>query len=67
MPITHDLELPIAYVPITGPGVETYERRKECGSPVEITEAQLRASYEKVKDQVIAGITMLLNAPIRTR
>lgn len=33
---TDDLELPIGYVPITGPGVDALENRKETGSPVDL-------------------------------
>lgn len=34
MPITDDLELPIGYVKISGPGVDALDNRKETGSPV---------------------------------
>lgn len=34
MPITDDLELPIEFVKITGPGVDALDNRKETGSPV---------------------------------
>lgn len=34
MPIVDDLELPIEYVKIRGPGVDALENRKETGSPV---------------------------------
>jgi hypothetical protein len=33
---TDDMELPIRYEPITGPGVDAFENRKERGSPVDL-------------------------------
>ena len=49
----------LTYVPITGPGVDALENRKETGSLREITEAEMRESYERVRDDLFAGLKML--------
>lgn len=64
--IVDDLELPIAYVPIKGSGVDALNNRKEAGSPVEITEAELRANWGKVREQNLRFLKTLIDTPIRT-
>lgn len=48
---TDDLELPIGYVPITGPGVDAIESRKEIGSPIDL-EDTLRAPSPLIMQSV---------------
>ncbi|MDB5584827.1 MAG: hypothetical protein JWR80_10003 [Bradyrhizobium sp.] len=55
----------LTFIPITGPGVDAFEARKETGSKVEITEQEMRDSYERVKHRVFAGIKQLRLAAIR--
>lgn len=66
--ITHDLELPIGYVPITGHGVDALENRKETGSPIclegEINErlrSYLRSDLHK--KNLVGLIELVNNSP----
>jgi hypothetical protein len=56
----------LRYVKISGPGVDTLDNRKECGSLHEVTTQELRASIDKVKEANFAGFK-LLNASVIAR
>jgi len=60
--MTDDVERPLAYVPIRGPGVDRLERRKERGSLKEITERELRASVERSIGRITKAIKQLVTA-----
>jgi hypothetical protein len=62
MPITSEADLPIRSVPIGGPAVEALDRRKESSSNPRIAAAELRDSYNAVKDDLFAGIKALAQA-----
>jgi hypothetical protein len=62
MPISSELDLPISYVPITGPAVDALDRRKENSSNPRIAASDLRDSYNTVKDELFAGIKALVHA-----
>ncbi len=62
MPITSEPDLPIRSVPIGGPAVEALDRRKESSSNPRIAAAELRDSYNGVKDDLFAGIKALAQA-----
>ncbi|MGZ8395403.1 MAG: hypothetical protein ACXW3X_01895 [Rhodoplanes sp.] len=62
MPISREPDLPISYVPITGPGLDTLDRRKENSSIARIAAIELRESYNTVKDELFAGIKALVQA-----
>lgn len=49
----------ITYIHFSGPAVDALARRKETGSKVEISEPEMRASYDRVKDRLFAGIKCL--------
>jgi hypothetical protein len=55
-----DIELPITYIPISGPGVDMLENRKETGQPIAVTETEMRDSYESVKGKLFAGMKRLV-------
>ncbi len=62
MPITHDVDLPIRHVAISGPAVEALERRKESSTNPRIEALELRESFNNVKDTLFAGIKALGHA-----
>jgi len=62
MPVTSNLELPIKFVPVSGPGVDALESRKENNNNKKITASGLRASYEKVRKGLIAGLQDLITS-----
>jgi hypothetical protein len=62
MPVTDNLELPIKFVPISGPGVDALESRKENNNNTKVKASELRESYEKVKAGLNAGLKMLISA-----
>jgi hypothetical protein len=62
MPVTNDLELPIKFVAISGPGVDALESRKENNNNTKVTASRLRANYEKVKQGLNAGLKALTAA-----
>jgi hypothetical protein len=62
MPISSELELPVKYVPITGPAVQALDARKESSSNPRIAATELRDSYNTVKDELFAGIAALVRA-----
>lgn len=56
--------LDLRYIPITGPGVDAFENRKEVGCKVEVTEQEMRDSYQRVKRRLFAGLKQLRLASI---
>lgn len=62
MPVTTDLDRPVKYVQISGPGVDALEKRKETNNNSPVTASELRTSYEKVKDGLFAGFKALIGA-----
>ena len=62
MPISSELDLPISYVPISGPAVDALDRRKENSSNPRIAATELRDSYNNVKGELFAGIKALVQA-----
>jgi hypothetical protein len=66
---TNDLELPIGYVPITGPGVDALESRKEVGSPICLEDAINRQLRDYLGSPLClankAAIRKLIRTPIR--
>ena len=62
MPITSELDLPISYIPITGPAVDALDQRKENSSNPRIAATELRDSYDNVKEELFAGIKALVHA-----
>lgn len=62
MPVSNELDLPINYVPISGPAVDALDRRKENSGNPRITATELRNSYNNVKDELFAGIKALVQA-----
>jgi hypothetical protein len=59
MPISQELDLPIAHVSITGPAVVALDRRKENSSNPRIAASELRDSYDVVKGELFAGVKAL--------
>ena len=64
MPIIDGLELPIARQPISGPGVDALENRKEQGALVEMTDAQFQRNFESVREPLIRGLKAIVEAPL---
>jgi hypothetical protein len=62
MPVSNELDLPINYVPISGPAVDALDRRKENSGNPRIAATELRNSYNNVKDELFAGIKALVQA-----
>jgi hypothetical protein len=62
MPVSNELDLPINYVPISGPAVDALDRRKENSGNPQIAATELRNSYNNVKDELFAGIKALVQA-----
>ena len=62
MPVSNDLDLPISYVPISGPAVDALDRRKEDNSNPRIAATELRQSFNTVKDELFAGMAALAEA-----
>jgi hypothetical protein len=62
MPVSNDLNLPISYVPISGPAVDALDRRKENNSNPRIAATELRESFNTVKDELFAGMAALAQA-----
>jgi hypothetical protein len=58
MPTTNERDS-LKYVPITGPGVDALERRKEHNNNEPVTVEALSASIAKVKDKLFAGLRLL--------
>jgi hypothetical protein len=52
----------IKFVPISGPGVDALETRKETNNHHKVTAKELRASFESVKDSLFSGLNALLRA-----
>lgn len=50
----------VKYVPILGPGVDALESRKETNDHPQVTAEELRASFNKVKVALFAGLTALV-------
>jgi len=61
MPVITGLELPIKFVPVSGPGVDMLEARKEHNNNKKVSASELRASYEKVREGLNAGLQALIN------
>ncbi len=61
MPVTDNLELPIKFVPVSGPGVDALESRKENNNNTKVTASGLRASYNKVKEGLNVGLKALIS------
>lgn len=57
-----DLDLPIEHVPISGPGVDALERRKETNNSHNVTATELRASFIRVQDALYSGLKALNKA-----
>jgi hypothetical protein len=57
-------ENPADFVPITGAGVEALDRRHENNGDKQTSIADLRASIEKTKGSIFAGIKMLTEAAV---
>lgn len=54
----------LTYIPITGRGVDAFEHRKEAGSPVEVTEEQMRESIQKVSARNARAFQQLRQAAL---
>jgi hypothetical protein len=67
MPVSNDLDLPISYVPISGPAVDALDRRKENNSNPRIAATELRQSFNTVKDELFAGMAALAQAIVPSR
>lgn len=65
MPVTDDLQLPIERTRISGPGVDSLESRKEFNNNKQEKTEDLRASFNKVKDGLIAGFKALTKATLK--
>jgi hypothetical protein len=63
MPTTDELDSPLKRTEFSGPGVEAHERRKESNNNAPVKAEELRASFEKVKNGLLAGVKALINAP----
>lgn len=50
----------VKYVPILGPGVDALESRKETNDHPQVTAEELRASFNKVRVALFAGLTALV-------
>ena len=57
-------ENPADFVPITGPGVEALDRRRENNGDKRTSAGELRSSIEKTKNAIFAGIKMLTAAAL---
>lgn len=55
---------PAEYIPITGAGVEALDRRREHNGDKQTSAKELRASVDKTKDAIFAGIKALTAAAI---
>lgn len=55
-------ENPADFVPITGAGVVALDRRRENNGDKQTSAEELRASIEKTKIAIFAGIKMLTSA-----
>jgi hypothetical protein len=62
MPVVKELDTPIRYTPISGPGVDALEARKEYNNNSRTSAAELRTSFNKVRDGVFAGLRALTEA-----
>jgi len=60
MPVTNNVELPIKFVPVSGPGVDALESRKEYNNNKKVSASELRASYDKVRQGLNAGLLALI-------
>ncbi len=52
----------IKYVPLSGPGVDALETRKETNNHHKVTAEELRASFENVKEKLFLGLNTLLHS-----
>jgi hypothetical protein len=60
MPIIKGLDLPIKFVPFSGPAVDALDQRKENNDHPRVTAEELRASFNKVKTSLFSGFGVLL-------
>lgn len=56
------IEKPADFVPITGAGVKALDRRRENNGDKQTSTGELRASIDKTKDTIFAGIKTLTAA-----
>ncbi len=61
MPIIQGLDLPIKFVPFSGPAVDALDQRKEHNDHDKVTAEELRASFNKVKTNLFSGLGLLLS------
>jgi hypothetical protein len=54
------LDLPIKFVPFSGPAVDALDQRKENNDHPRVTAEELRASFNKVKTSLFSGFGVLL-------
>ena len=59
MPITSDLELPIARVKVSGPAVDALERRKETNNDRPASAAEFRKKFAAIKSALLEGLHKL--------
>jgi hypothetical protein len=52
----------IKFVPLSGPGVDALEMRKETNNHHKVTAKELRASFENVKTKLFSGLSALLKS-----
>ncbi len=64
MPVSNDLDLPIKHVPISGPGVDALEHRKEKNNNHQVTANELRTSFDRVKEVLYSGFKALNKAAL---
>jgi hypothetical protein len=60
MPIIKGLDLPIKFVPFSGPAVDALDQRKENNDHPKVTAEELRDSFNKVKTSLFSGFGLLL-------
>ena len=59
MRVTNELDLPIRHIAVSGPAVDALEKRKERSSNPSIESAELRESFNNLKDGLFAGVKEL--------
>jgi hypothetical protein len=67
MPVIDDLQLPIKKTKISGPGVDSLEKRKEFNNNNQEKTVDLRGSFNGVKDSLLSGFKALANTPLNTK
>lgn len=60
MAVTHNLELPIGPLEVSGPAVEAWNSRKEDNNNKKFTASELKEKYLSDKDAILSDVQNLL-------